>query len=220
MRSRDLKKQIHKLLSKENFNDGLYQISNLPAEKVISPLLSFFYNNDQLIRWRAVSAMGIVIAKLSEQNFEATRNLMRRLMWNLNDESGCVGWGSPEAMGEIMVLNERLASEYHKILISYIIPNRNYIENEALQQGVLWGIWRLAHARPEYVKNSIDYLLPFIESPNPVLRGLALWICVFYNKTEGSVFTPLKDDNSTFTLYFDGIFEEITISRLFKERQG
>jgi len=40
---------------------------------------------------------------------------MRRLMWNLNDESGGIGWGNPEAMGEILACHEALANEYAPI---------------------------------------------------------------------------------------------------------
>jgi len=98
---------------------------------------------------------------------------MRRLIWNLNDESGGIGWGSPEAMGEIMAQSEQMAKEYHLILISYIRDDGNYIEHEILQRGVLWGLSRLAHARPELVKDAAPFLHPYMESDDPILRELA-----------------------------------------------
>ena len=61
-------------------------------------------DRDELIRWRAVSAMGIVTAALADARMDAARVIMRRMMWQLNDESGGIGWGIPEAMGEIMAL--------------------------------------------------------------------------------------------------------------------
>jgi len=51
---------------------------------------------------------------------ESARVIMRRLMWSLNDESGGIGWGAPEAMGEIMARHEQLTKEYSAILGSYI----------------------------------------------------------------------------------------------------
>ena len=61
--------------------------------------------------------MGEVVSKIAENDLEFARIIMRRPMLNLNDESGGIGWGAPEAMGEIMARSEKLAEEYHKILI-------------------------------------------------------------------------------------------------------
>ncbi|NIR18057.1 MAG: HEAT repeat domain-containing protein, partial [Desulfobacterales bacterium] len=77
------------------------------------------YNEDQDVRWSAVKAMGRVVAKMADEDMESARVIMRRLMWNLNDESGGIGWGSPEAMAEILTCHDGLAKEYAHILISY-----------------------------------------------------------------------------------------------------
>ena len=81
-----------------------------------------------MIRWRAVSAMGHVVSRQAENDMPAARIIMRRLMWNLNDESGGIGWGSPEAMGDIMARSAPLTREYHRILISYVDPSGNFLE--------------------------------------------------------------------------------------------
>jgi len=44
----------------------------------------------------------MVISNLTEKEMESARVIMRRLMWSLNDESGDIGWGAPEAMAEII----------------------------------------------------------------------------------------------------------------------
>jgi len=171
--SRQLKKRILEILSNENFDKGLEEILQLPARQVINPLFSFLYNKYESVKWRAVTAMGAVVASLAENDTESARVIMRRLIWNLNDESGGIGWGSPEAMGEIMAQNEQMAKEYHLILISYIREDGNYIEHEILQRGVLWGLSRLAHVRPDLVKDAAPFLRPYMESDDPVLRELA-----------------------------------------------
>jgi len=96
---------------------------------VINPLFSFLYNNDEQVRWRTVTAFGAVVAKLADEDMEAARIIMRRLMWNLNDESGGIGWGSPEAMGETLARHEGLAKEYARILLSYARQDGNYLEH-------------------------------------------------------------------------------------------
>jgi len=94
-------------------------------------------------------------------------------MWNLNDESGGIGWGSPEALGEIMARNGKLASEYAFLLISYINPDGNFIEHEMLQRGVLWGVGRLAGERPHLMRDALPFLPAYLKSADPTLRDLA-----------------------------------------------
>jgi len=155
---RRLKKQILSLLqSQDFFGAGLAAITASPARQVINPLFGFLYHGDALVRWYAVTAMGAVVAQLADHERESARVIMRRLMWNLNDESGGMGWGSPDAMGEIMARHHGLAQEYACILISYLNPHGNYLEHEGLQQGTLWGLGRMAHTFPELVKEAVCF---------------------------------------------------------------
>ncbi len=215
MAGRQLKKETLELLSHKDFENGLEKIIQLPARQVVNPLFSFFYNIDETVKWRAVTAMGAVVSNLADHDMESARVIMRRLIWNLNDESGGIGWGSPEAMGEIMARHDRLAEEYHKILISYIMPDGNYIEHEILQRGVLWGIGRLAHARPQLVEDSVLFLLPYMQSEDANLRGLAAWTAgLFDSKTTRMLLKRLENDQATLTIYLDGKLEEFTVAQL------
>ncbi|MBU0988503.1 MAG: HEAT repeat domain-containing protein [Proteobacteria bacterium] len=175
MSGRNLKKKIHQILVQDDFAEGLAAIRRYPARQAINPLFSFLFSSDEFVKWRAVIAMGDVVAGLAEEDLESARNVMRRLMWNLNDESGGIGWGSAEAMGEIMARHARLAEEYACILISYIRPAGNFIEHELLQRGVLWGLGRLAWARPRLISDAAEFLPAYMASPDPALRGLAAW---------------------------------------------
>ena len=143
MTRRQIKKQIAELLLKDDFPKAFEKIKSLPVITAINSLFSFLYSQDEKIKNRAVDAMGALVAGLAENDMEQARNIMRRLMWNLNSESGGIGWGAAEAMGEIMANSEKLANEYRKILYSYMMPGGNFIENISLQKGVLEGIKRL-----------------------------------------------------------------------------
>lgn len=216
MSGRKLKKKILEILSHNDFEKGIVEISGFTARTVVNPLFSFFYNRDELIKWRAVTAMGLVVSNLANHNIESARVVMRRLIWNLNDESGGIGWGSPEAMGDIMARHEGLSKEYYRILISYIIPEGNYIEHELLQRGVLWGIGRLAHAKPHLVKDFAHLLYNYMESTDPTLRGLAAWTAGLFDcETTNSLVKRLENDQATLTFYFDGALEKVTVAQLF-----
>ena len=144
---RKLKKKVYNLLGQDDFREAVKEISGLSARKVINPLIASLCSIDEKIQRRAAVAIGIVVAELADHDIESARVIMRRLMWNLNDESGGICWGAPEAMAEIMVRNKKLADEYHKILISYSDPETNYLEHEGLQKSVRRGLERLASKR-------------------------------------------------------------------------
>jgi hypothetical protein len=215
MSGKKLKKNILDILSHPNFKKDMMKISGFTARAVVNPLFSFFYNTDELIKWRAVTAMGLVVSDLADNDLESAQVVMRRLIWNLNDESGGIGWGSPEAMGEIMARHEGLAKEYYKILLSYINPDGNYLEHALLQRGVLWGIGRLAHTRPDLVMDIPYFLCPYMESPDPFLRGLAAWTAgLFDYEMTNRLLKRLENDQATLTFYFDGTLEKLTVAQL------
>lgn len=218
MSGRELKKKIFDYLGQNNFIAGLDKICEMPERQAVNPLFSFLFNNDPLIKWRAVTAMGAVVSQLAEKEFEAARVIMRRLMWNLNDESGGIGWGSPEAIGEILARQNRLADEYHKILISYIDPAGNYLEHEILQQGLLWGIGRFAHARPQLAKGTLQILIPLLDSNDVFIRGMAAWTCGLYlDLVENTVLNRLANDDSRIIFYHNHQLNEVSVSDLFMQ---
>ncbi len=187
----------------------------MPARRVVSPLFSFLYDTDELIKWRAVTAMGAVVAHLAHEDLESARIVMRRLMWNLNDESGGIGWGSPEAMGEIMARHHRLAEEYACILVSYINEAGNYLEHEMLQRGVLWGLGRLAYMRPELVRDAAVYLSPFMRSKDAVHRGLAAWVAgAIPSETTKALLKYLVTDKEKINIFINMILEKRTVGKL------
>ena len=212
---RALKETLRTILEKPISGPELEKICTLPLRKVINPLFSFFYSRQETVRWNAITAMGAVTSRLAALEMERARIVMRRLMWNLNDESGGIGWGSPEAMGEIMARCAPLAYEYASILVSYTDPNGNFIEHDKLQPGVLWGIGRLAQLHPHLASTVIPFLPPYLTAPDPHLRGIAIW-------TAGYIGSPLLVDTiSALTQDFSQIiifenfkFKTYTLSEL------
>lgn len=173
--TRQLKQALKGLLQQAPLEKALAEIRRLPARQAVNPLFSFLYSTDPLFKWRAVTAMGEVVFHLSQTDMESARIIIRRLMWNLNDESGGIGWGSAEAMGEIMARNGRIAAEYASILSAYIQPEGNYLETPGLQHGALWGIGRVAHAHTGMMDGAAPFLIAFMTGGDKLSQGLAAW---------------------------------------------
>jgi hypothetical protein len=215
MSIRRMKKQVFDLLRQDDLDGGLLAISAMPPRQVINPLFGLLYHTDARVHWHAVTAMGVVAARLAGQDFEAARVIMRRLMWNLNDESGGIGWGSPEAMGEIMASQGRLAEEYAAILISYLNPEGNYLEHEGLQQGALWGFGRLARERPLLAAAGAPFLHPYLASPETGLRGLAIWAATpLIDPSLRDLIRPLRSDPTIIMLYSERQLRQVSIADL------
>jgi hypothetical protein len=212
---RQLKRRVAQALGGADFGAALEDLLRLPARQVVNPLFGLFCHREPRVRWRAVTAMGAVLAALAEQDMESARVVVRRFMWNLNEESGGIGWGCPEALGESLARSARLSVEYHCILVSYLSPCGNFLDHPALQEGVLWGMGRLAHARPGVLGDCGALLAPFFAAPGAPLRGLAAW-------TAGAVgdrrllagLEPLLADTADFTMYRDERLTRCTVASL------
>ncbi len=215
---RQLKRRIKDLLTGDELDAAIEAILEMPARRAVNPLFSFFYSVDPRLKWRAVTAMGAVVSDLAERDMESARVIMRRLMWNLNDESGGIGWGSPEAMGEIMARSEALAKEFGSILVSYADESGNYLEHPTLQRGLLWGLGRLARTRPAYVSDADPHLQPFLQSPDPDLRGLAAWAAgPIAGKETRHLIQVLVDDTVRITIFCNDRLTEVAVGDLAQE---
>ncbi len=174
MKIRD-KRQIQRLLASRSLDDLLARLAALPPVQCINPLFAGICHHDPRIRWHAVMAMGATVARLADQEMEAARVVMRRFMWSLNDESGGIGWGAPEAMAEVLARHAGLAAEYTHILVAFMREDGFFLEHEPLQRGLMWGIGRLAAYRAPLLCqwHAGQYLPPYLSSPDPAVRGLA-----------------------------------------------
>jgi hypothetical protein len=138
-------------------------------------------------------------------------------MWSLNDESGGIGWGAPEAMGEIMACHEGLAGEYGHILVAYMREDGYFLELEQLQRGLIWGIGRLTMKRPELMqaKNAATYLPPYLNSSDSTVRGLAAWaLGLLKSKETAAHLEKLIDDQNEVKLYLNRTMTSDTVGGL------
>ncbi|MBC2711293.1 MAG: HEAT repeat domain-containing protein [Desulfosarcina sp.] len=196
MGNRELKARIRQLLEQDDFQNALETILRIPGRQAVNPLFSFFYSGEEQFRWRAVTAMGAVVCHMADTSMESARVVMRRIMWNLNDESGGIGWGSPEAMGEITAGHAGLADEFACIVVSYINPDGNFLEHEMLQRGSLWAVGRL---------------------PDPFLRGTAAWAAgPIVNDALAPLLKALQPDDAPLRLYRQRQITETTVGSLAK----
>ena len=172
---RKTRHQVKEILKNPDRQTALDQLAQIPDNQLKGHLFSHFYALDALIRFRSVTAMGHLGFRMADTHMETARDLMRRLMWNLNDESGGIGWGSAEAMGEILSRHSGLAAEFDSILFSFLDPEANFIDNPQLQQSILWGIGTYTQAAPDQITTySTSLIVPFMDDKDPVKKAYAI----------------------------------------------
>ncbi|MCX5877473.1 MAG: HEAT repeat domain-containing protein [Deltaproteobacteria bacterium] len=217
---RGIKQEILTLLSQAELNAVLTALAGYSPEKLLNPLFSAICSASEKTKWNAVSAMGATVSRLADQDMEAARIVMRRFMWSLNDESGGIGWGTPEAMAECLVCHKSLAQEYTKILVSFMREDGFYLELPALQRGLMWGLGRLAQARPELLRDwqAPRYLLPYLDSEDPIVRALAARALGLLQVVEAAAkIKQSPDDTTEFSLYVEHRLTTVTAGQLARE---
>jgi hypothetical protein len=217
---RGIKQEILTLLQQAELETVLAAMAEYPPEKLLNPLFSGICSGSEKTKWNAVSAMGITVARLANQDMEAARIVMRRFMWSLNDESGGIGWGTPEAMAECLACHEGLAQEYTKILVSFMREDGFYLELPALQQGLMWGIARLAEVCPELLRywQAPRYLLAYLDSEDPVVRALATRALGQLRVVEAvEKITLCLGDPTPFSLYAEHRLTTVTADQLARQ---
>jgi hypothetical protein len=211
------KRRISRLLQSPDLEPIIAELRNLPATVVINPLIGGLCSTNETARWHAITALGPIIADLADRDMEAARVVMRRFMWSLNDESGGIGWGAPEAMAEIMSCHDGLADEYAHMLVAYMREDGFYLELEQLQRGLMWGLGRLAQDKPDLLrsKNAVRHLLPYLNSSDSTVRGLAAWALGLLHAEESSPpLEKLVDDPAPVRLYNERAFIDDTVGGL------
>jgi hypothetical protein len=184
MNRRAAKSLLRQLLTQHELKVAIEEALRLPYRLTVNLLFSFIQSGDPELKWPAVKCFGSVVSKLADEDMESARMIVRRLMWSLNDESGGIGWGSAEAMGEVLARHAALAREYLPILLSYAREDGNYLEHEPLQRGLLWGIGRVAQERPDLLQCAIPDLMLFLSSPDSGVRGLTARLMGFLRVPE------------------------------------
>jgi len=143
---RKTKKQVGEILALGNRSQALNSLAQIPDAQLIGHLFSYFYNKEELIKFRSVTAMGELAARIADNSMEKARIVMRRIMWNLK----C-------------------------ILFSYLDDKGNHIEHEMLQRGVLWGIGTYLGTAPQNITDIVrEQLQGHLSSTDPIKRAYAL----------------------------------------------
>jgi hypothetical protein len=110
---------------------------------------------DETEKWRAVHALGRLVADRSLVSDSQVEELLRRFLWALSDESGAVPYGIPEAMAEVLLSRPEHQDRYVPILGSCVASDE-MCQTGAIERGVLWGLGRLGRATADHAPHALE----------------------------------------------------------------
>lgn len=204
-----LKEVVGSLLSRGAY-DEIVEIAK-QDKSVIRWIISFSYDKDDVVTWRAAEAIGKVTHQLSKKRMDVVRDTVRRLLWTMTEESGGIGWSSAEMIGEIIRNNPDDLSDIIPVLWSFR-------DEEMFRAGVVWAMCRIASVRPDLVRFITGDLRAMIKDNNPEVRGYsALAIGLLGDEDAVSDIKGLAGDNMTIRVYNSGELSKIAINELLKE---
>ncbi|GAB6158489.1 hypothetical protein JCM39194_16890 [Desulfotomaculum varum] len=159
-----LREATEKLLSRHQ-HEELVNLA-LQNQAAIKYLFRFFYHPYGLRRWQAIEGLGRVAEALALKEPESVREIIRRLLWSMNDESGNSNWSAPEAIGEIIYRRPDLFGEFVPIVV-------NAAAEEIFHRGIAWALGRVGRRRPDLVQEFIPLLINLLTHPKAEVRGYA-----------------------------------------------
>ncbi|HEY6004478.1 MAG TPA: hypothetical protein VIV57_16505 [Anaeromyxobacter sp.] len=137
-----------------------------------------------------MEGLGRVAAGMGREGPEPVRELVRRTLWLMNDESGGLLWNGPQVLGAVLAHVPVLRAELASVLASFL-------EEEPFRVGTRWALWRLALVAPETVREIGADLAASLADPDPAVRGHAALAL----RAAGNAVPDLERDRAAFLLF-------------------
>lgn len=145
LRGRDVnearKEQIESILERED-HEALFHLAHGQLGRALRYLTGRLCSAKEEEKWRAVRALGVVAGDAQLVSRQRATDLLRRFMRALNDESGAVPYGVPEAIGEILAARPDLQRDFLPILCS-LVTDADMLQTGLIERGVFWALGRV-----------------------------------------------------------------------------
>ena len=145
---------------------------------VIRHLNSRLYSGDGQEKWRTIRALGALAANQELMDERRLTDLVRRFIWALNDESGAVPYGVPEAIGELLAVRPELQQAFLPILCS-LLTEDDMSQTGPIERGALWAVGRIGPPVAEYSTEAVAAVRSAADSHlEGETREIATWSLV------------------------------------------
>ncbi len=183
--------------------------------KDVRQFLKALYSPEDRQRFQAAVDLGAYAEGRWRTNPGSIQELLRRLTFSLNEESGATGWGAPEAIGEIAARIPEMEKLYGSVFPGYLSHPEVFLDNAVLNTGALWAIGRLGAGSSADVPGLDEDLSRFLRSEAASVRGAAIFAIERTNRSGlCHLLHDLTSDGGTLVLPIDGAVTDLTVGEL------
>ncbi len=163
---------LAQLLENEDYA-AIKAVAQKRTAKVVRYLSGRLYTEDMQQKFRAVRAFGEIVADPDVFSERKATDLLRRFFWAMNDESGAVPYGVPEAIGEVLAVRPELQPEFLKVLCA-MITHEDLLQTGPIERGVMWALGRVGTPVGECSPMAVQGLAAAVANhPDPATRDAA-----------------------------------------------
>jgi hypothetical protein len=134
--------------------DALVAAARETPGRVVRFLTGRLYSADEGEKWCAVRALGALARAPGVLTDARVHDLLQRFLWALNDESGAVPYGVPEAMGEILAARPEPRASMVPLLRGMLTEDDTF-QTGVVERGIYWALGRIG---PDVVAHCPDAL--------------------------------------------------------------
>ena len=208
----DYKKLITDYIAGQNY-DAIVEIgqeNNAKALRFVQMNIWGDYRKE--LRWYALSALEQLAKEFASEYDEVYRNVIRRAVWAMADESGNVPWAAPEMMAVVIKAAPAQYKDFVKIMV------HNGLDSPMCHHGVLWAVGYLGKEYYAEIEPFMPKLMKFLDSKDDELRGLAVWALkrLHYEPVFDKIST-MTDDLAVAWIYEDGKLQQKSIGQMINE---
>ena len=121
--------------------DTLVALARSRPGRVVRFLTGRLCSADADEKWRAVRALGALAREPGVLADARLVDLLQRFLWALNDESGTMPFGVPEAIGEILAARPDHRASILPILCGMLTEEETF-QTGAVERGIYWALGR------------------------------------------------------------------------------
>jgi HEAT repeat protein len=180
--------------------------------RMLRTLLGLLYDADDYMHWLAIDALGRAGGAIAAGNPDKARELIRRLLWSLNEESGGTPWGATGAVGAIVAARPDLFAAY----LSMVCP---FHDDISIYPEFIWSLAAVGRVRPDLTAEYGPFLLAAAEHGHGGVRGYAAW-CLGLLRPDGAaaaLAARLGDAAEAAVYEGDGVYRRRTVGAIAAE---
>lgn len=197
----NIRKEIQQALAAQDFDRVVQCFEANDAQTTRYLQMHVYGRPDDPVRWTAIDHLGRLAGRFAEDNDALFRNIIRRFIWQMCEESANVPWASAEVVGSI------IACVPGKRFEEFIGPLFYHTDlNDICYAGLYWVLPQLMRHHTEKVEEYLpNTYYWFDQFDMPDLRAYAAHYFRQYPHAEMEKhLAAWKEDQRTAVLYLDG----------------